>query len=220
MSPDAAAKACLTLAASMDKEGYEVEAICQYERARTLDPRLRVSRKLAVLYDRIGQQQAALTEYQAALEQAPHDPDLLNNLGYFYYNWGKLPEAEEKLLAALALNPKLQRAWNNLGLVYAQQGRTVDSLQAFQKVVSEAEAHSNLAFILTTQGKVAEAKTEYPTSVATGARDDTGPTGSQQARTPRQGDPAVVPDGCGAESSRSPGAVANKDGEFTTGGLR
>src|SRR5947207_1999767 len=57
---DAAARACLTVAASMEREGHEREAITEYERARQRDPNIKVSRQLAVLYDKVGQQQLAL----------------------------------------------------------------------------------------------------------------------------------------------------------------
>jgi Tfp pilus assembly protein PilF len=165
LPPSDGAKACLAVAATLEREGhegFEELAIAEYEKARHLDPVVKVSRQLALLYDRVGKQKEALREYQTALEQSPRDADLLNNFGYFYYNWGKLSEAEEKLRAALEINPKHPRAWNNLGLVLGTQQRYQESLDAFQQVpLSEAEAHSNLAFVLSTQGKVAEAREQY-----------------------------------------------------------
>src|SRR5262249_20656853 len=95
------------------------------------------------------------------LRENPRDADVLASLGYFYYARGQWTEAEENLRHALTINPKHQRAWVNLGLTMGEQGHYAQSLEAFRKAVSEAEAHSNLAFVLTTQGKRQEAKEEY-----------------------------------------------------------
>jgi Tfp pilus assembly protein PilF len=122
---------------------------------------LHVARQLAPLYDRLGDTPHALAEYQRALKENPDDADVLNGLGYFYYSRGQWPEAEETLRRALGVNPRHARAWVNLGLTLGAQGQCAESLDAFRKVVSEAEAHSNLAFLLMTQGKREEAKKEY-----------------------------------------------------------
>jgi tetratricopeptide (TPR) repeat protein len=173
LPPDAGSRVCLSLAASYEREAaaccerdekkkFLECAIQQYARAREQDPSLKVSRQLAVLLDQLGEQRLAQKEFQNALEQSPHDADLLNNYGYFYYNWGKMPEAEEKLRAALQINAKHQRAWNNLGLVLGANKRDSESLEAFRQAVgSEAEAHSNLAFVMSARGEVAGARKEY-----------------------------------------------------------
>ncbi len=161
LPPREGARACLAVATAFERESKEKEAAIQYERARALDPGLKVSRQLAVLYDKIGEPQRAQREFETALVQSPKDAELLNSFGYFCYNCGKLDVAEARLREALAINPKYQRAWNNLALVLGQQQRYDECLEAFRKVVSEADAHSNLAFLLTTQGKVAQAKEAY-----------------------------------------------------------
>ena len=102
-----------------------------------------------------------MEEYQKLLKPSPKDADLLNDVGYCYYNQGKWSEAEKYLRQALAINPKLARAWINLGMTLAQQNRIEESLEAFAKVVSPAQAQCNLAFIWTTQGKREEAKAAY-----------------------------------------------------------
>jgi tetratricopeptide (TPR) repeat protein len=161
LPPAQSAKVCLKLAESFEKSGHEAEALVQYEKARHYDPKLQLSRRLAVLYDRLGNHKQALAEYQQALKESPRDVELLNNIGYYYYSRGKWSEAEVHLRQALTLNPKHQRAWINLGLALGQQQRYDESLQAFCKVLSEAEAKSNLGFILTTQCKREEARQAY-----------------------------------------------------------
>ena len=77
LPPARAAEACLASARELEKHGYEADAIVQYEKARQDNPRLtQVSRRLAVLYDRQGNAQRALAEYQLALKVQPRDADL------------------------------------------------------------------------------------------------------------------------------------------------
>jgi Tfp pilus assembly protein PilF len=157
------AKVNLGLAENMEKNGHPLEAIAFFEKTRQLDPRLqnKVARHLAVLYDQLGQSQKALSEYEQALKLAPRDPDLLNSFGYYYYSRGQWAQAEAQLRKAIACSPKHPRAWVNLGMTLAQQQRYAESLDAFGRIVSSAEAYSNVAFILTAQGKREEAKRYY-----------------------------------------------------------
>jgi tetratricopeptide (TPR) repeat protein len=162
LSPAATAKVCLATAEALDKEGKAGEAIVLYEKARhngAQNPQ--VSRRLALLYDQQGDSKRALEEYKQLLKHNAKDADLLNDAGYCYYNLGKWDEAEKCLRQAVAINPGHARAWINLGMTLAQEKRTDESLAAFQKVVSPAQAQCNLAFILQTQKKYAEAKAAY-----------------------------------------------------------
>lgn len=154
---------CMTMAESLDKDGKEADAIAYYERARHLEPSLndRAARRLAVLYDRQDEQAKALTEFQTLLKKRPKDAGLLNDLGYSYYNRGQWAEAEVQLRKAVAADKTSKRAWVNLGLALAQQGKYQEGLDAFGKVVSPAESQANLAFVLMTQGKKDEAAVAY-----------------------------------------------------------
>jgi Tfp pilus assembly protein PilF len=150
-------------AEELEKGGDELHAIALYEKARQTDPagHQKVCRRLAVLYDRQGDFQAALAEYHKALELAPRDADLLNDLGYGYYSRGRWAESEKALRQALALKPKHQRALMNLGLCLGEQGRYAEALELFGQVVTPAQAQCNLAFVLTTQHKWPQARQAY-----------------------------------------------------------
>jgi tetratricopeptide (TPR) repeat protein len=157
---------CLKVAEAEERDGKLDQAIAQFELARQHDPNAKnVARRLAVLYDKKGAAKKALAEYQKALAETPRDADVITNLGYHYYNQGQWTAAEKQYRKALAINPNHKYAWNNLGLALGQQNRYDESLKAFEKVVSPAEAHSNLAFVLTTQGKRVEAKQEYQKAI-------------------------------------------------------
>jgi Tfp pilus assembly protein PilF len=161
LPPKEVARLCMATGEEYEKAGDELHAIFEYEKARKSDPTAKASRHLGVLYDRMGDFQKAQEEYRLALEQSPKDADLLNDIGYGYYSRGRWAESEKYLRQALAAKPKHARAAINLGLCLGAQGHFEEALEMFNKAVTPAQAHSNLAFVLTTQHKWAEARREY-----------------------------------------------------------
>lgn len=163
LPPKEASVACAAAGAAFDKNEKVEDAIAQYEKARKLDPEGQkgLCRRLAVLYDKKGDFTQAMTEYELALHLTPNDPDLHNDLGYSYYSRGEWAKAEESFGKATKLAPTNKRAWMNRGLALTMLGRSDEGLQCFKKVVSEAEARANLAFLLAAQGQTEAAKTEY-----------------------------------------------------------
>ncbi len=167
LPPNEAAKACLTAAELLEKNGQVPEAIALYERARSKNRNLlKVGRRLAALYDKHGDFVRAQEEYEKALKLYPNDSDLLNDLGYSYYMRGDLVRSEEKLRHSLKIKPENKRAWVNLGMVLGQQKRYDESLQAFQQAVKPAQAYSNLGFIMTAQGNREGARQAYHKALA------------------------------------------------------
>jgi tetratricopeptide (TPR) repeat protein len=162
LDPTETAKICQATGELLEKDGKNAEAIAMYERARQMDPKMQwLCRRLAVLHDELGEFTQAQREYDQALLLYPKNAALLNDLGYSYYCRGRWVEAEEKLREAVALNAKMERAWINLGMALGEQGRYAESLEAFGKAVPPGQAQCNLAFILTTQGKLDQAKRAY-----------------------------------------------------------
>src|SRR6516165_3107768 len=96
LPPTTSAKVSLTVAETMEKNGQFPAAVALYERARQSDPNVHVARRLAPLYDRLGDVAHATAEYQRAVKENPRDADILNSFGYFYYSRGKWSEAEEQ----------------------------------------------------------------------------------------------------------------------------
>jgi Tfp pilus assembly protein PilF len=195
------AKLNLATAETMAQAEKFQEAIELYERARSLDERagLIATRRLAVIYDRIGNFDKALDEYRRAIQESPKDAELFNNLGYGYYNRGQWEAAEKQLRKAVALDPKLASAWINLGMCLAQQMRYDDSLAAFEKSITKAQARCNLAFIQATQGKTTEARRNYEAALQL-------EPGLQMARVALQklGQAPVVPTGASQAGSPQP----------------
>lgn len=172
LPPKQAAVACLAAAQELEQKGNGPDAIKQaialYEKARALDPEGTgsVGRRLAVLYDLVGDFSKAQAEYEPLLRASPTDAALLNDVGYSYYCRGDLKAAENYLRQAVQHEPELKAAWLNLGLTLSAAGRFDEGFQSFLKAGSEAEAHSNRAFVLAAQGKVEEAKAEYRKALA------------------------------------------------------
>jgi tetratricopeptide (TPR) repeat protein len=167
LPPKQAAVACLAAAQELDQKGRNADAskqaIALYEKARALDPASAagVGRRLAVLYDQLGDFSKAQAEYEPLLKATPQDARLLNDVGYSYYCRGDLATAENFLRQAVQLEPGLKPAWLNLGLTLAATGRMQDGFEAFMKGGTEGEAHANVAFVLSAQGKADEAKAAY-----------------------------------------------------------
>lgn len=158
MTPREAAQACLTTAKELFDSGYDREAIQLFERARQLDPKqTQVARYLAVLYDRQLDGHHAQAEYDKALKLTPKDPDLLNDVGYFHYQYGRWAEAEASFRAALRSKPTLERAKINLGMTLCQADRYGEAFDVFREVVGPAAAHSNIGLMLAGAGRRDEA---------------------------------------------------------------
>jgi Tfp pilus assembly protein PilF len=160
LPPEEDARANIAVAQSLETGGNDREAISHYERARNLQPSSYqwVCRRLAVLYDRVGDTYRAEREYQKAYRLQPNDADLLNDMGFFYYQRERYAEAEDKLRRSVEADPNHTRAWNNLGLTLAWTGRTEEAYNAFINAVSPAEANANLGVVLAQQGRYEEAE--------------------------------------------------------------
>jgi Tfp pilus assembly protein PilF len=167
LNSNQSAQLCLQTAEALEKQGYAVEAIRQYESAREHDPNLKpVARRLAVLYDKQGDPQRAEAEYTRALQEQSGDAELLNDCGYFHYRHEHLQVAENWLRNAVTINPNLACAWINLGQVLVRQGKIDESYQAFARVLRPAEAYSNLGVLLAKQGRTVEARSALQQAIS------------------------------------------------------
>lgn len=166
--PREVAQARFSAAEALDRGEKVPEAIALYEQARIADPRLanKVSRRLAVLYDQFGEWDQARLEYERLLKANPKDADMWTKLGHGYYLRRHFTEAEQCHRQAIAVNPKHGAAWINLGLTLAQMERYSEAFEATATIIPPAQAHCNMAFVLTTQGKREEAKKRYRDALA------------------------------------------------------
>jgi tetratricopeptide (TPR) repeat protein len=115
---------------------------------------------LGILHDESGQWTAGEPSHRKAIELAPAQDYLHNNLGYNLLMQKKASEAAGEFREALRLNPASQLARNNLGTALASQDDKGEALANWQSATDAATAHNNLAAVLIEKGNYVEARKE------------------------------------------------------------
>jgi Flp pilus assembly protein TadD len=129
------------------------------ERAVAASPdRWRAHNALGVIADSRGDHAAAATRYAAALAVRPGSTAVINNRGYSSYLAGNLAAAERDFRAVLSVDPEYQRAWQNLGLIYARRGEYGTAVDTISRVVSRHVATNDVGYIAMVGGDYAYAE--------------------------------------------------------------
>lgn len=116
------------------------QAIAKYEEAAAVDPGdPEVQLWLGVLYDQVGQREAAIEAFQAARRSAPSMLNYFLLRSRIYLQLGRLEEASSDILAALAMDPQSSQGLFLLGDLLERQGNYTEAMEVFQKVSLEAE---------------------------------------------------------------------------------
>ena len=115
---------------------------------------------MGILHDEAGQFAAGEPAHRRAIELAPNQDYLHNNLGYNLLMQKKSAEAAAEFREALRLNPASQLARNNLGMALASQDAKAEALANWQSAADAATAHNNLAAVLIEKGNYREARKE------------------------------------------------------------
>jgi tetratricopeptide (TPR) repeat protein len=96
----------------------------------------------------------SIEQLSPQVQENPSDP-LAHHLAVALYHLGRLSQAIKEFQKALALQPGLAEAHNDLGVIFERQGKLQDALQEFREVVkanpnnSEARYNLGLAFAST-----------------------------------------------------------------------
>ena len=153
----------VAVARMQESHGKIDQAIDAYKEAVELHPeRSDALWRLAVLTDRKGSGEPSAPFYESAIALEPKNVDLLTDYGYSLYLHENYPRAEEVLGQALAIDPRHQRAHNNLGFTLACQDRLESAMRQFQLAgCSEAETLSNVGLALAMSGRLEEARDIY-----------------------------------------------------------
>lgn len=115
---------------------------------------------LGILHDESGQWATGEPSHRKAIELAPSQDYLHNNLGYNLLMQKKSVEAAGEFREALRLNPASQVAHNNLGMALASQDAKAQAIASWQSAADPATAHNNMAAVLIEKGNYAEARQE------------------------------------------------------------
>lgn len=112
---------------------------------------------MGILRDLDGDYADAVVHYERAHELNPESAAVLNNMGYSQYMAGEWDAAEDTLERALERDRDYERAWRNLGLLYARQGNYEDAVAALERTSETAAAYNDVGYIAMTDGYYAEA---------------------------------------------------------------
>jgi Tfp pilus assembly protein PilF len=96
--------------------------------------------------------------FQGVLNEAPGNADVLNSLGQFYAEKRDWPRSVTMLGQAAGLEPENRQYRYQYGAALAHFGRTGEAFTEFRKILSEPEAHVELASILKSEGNWQQAE--------------------------------------------------------------
>jgi Flp pilus assembly protein TadD len=99
--------------------------------------------QLGVIFYRSKSYDLAIEQFQLARKQAPHSPNVWNNLGVAYLDKGELGEAMSAFEQALKLKPDYASAYFNLGQLYDVLGDHQKARECLRRVI-EYDKHGEL----------------------------------------------------------------------------
>jgi len=122
-----------------DRLPQTVAALTPVLQARAEHPE--ALRMLGIVLHKSGQFDDAVDAYRQALQSAPDDALLWNNLGSAQRARGDGESAETAFRRAVALAPELTAAWYNLGKMYKTQGRLELAQPALERALQLDARH-------------------------------------------------------------------------------
>ncbi len=137
-----------------------------YQSAIRLNPDYaRAHNDLAVLLEKSGEINEAISHYQSAASKDSSLYKPLFNLGLLNIKNKDYQEAEKNLKKALAINPGIKGAWVNLGYAQALQRKYDEALSSWQKSLSSDSnahvAHNNIGVYHLIMGEYDRATQEF-----------------------------------------------------------
>ncbi len=125
----------------------------------------RAHNNLGLAFFKDGQLNAAMGQYQEALQIDPQYAQAHSNLGVALMRCGRVDEAILELQRSLEINPNVPETIINFGIAVSQKGRLDDGMVEFQKALkinpNYAEAHIDLGIALAEKGRVEEAIAQF-----------------------------------------------------------
>lgn len=130
------------------------QAATEYVKALEIQPDFIAARtRLGITLNKLGRHEEASEQFTKAIAMQPGQAHLHNNLGFSLFLEGKYPQAEAELKKAIELQPNFARARVNCAVVLGKLGRFDAALEHLEEVCTPADAHYNLAMILTEAGE-------------------------------------------------------------------
>ena len=110
---------------------------------------------LGVAFQKRGQPELALEQYQSALRIDSENASAHNNLAALYLAQGRWSEAASHLERAIRINPHYAKAYHNLGVAYTKQSKWTEAIDSFQRAAEvdpDLPAHRDLGNSYQAQG--------------------------------------------------------------------
>jgi predicted Zn-dependent protease len=151
----------------LSQSGKADEAVVLLREAAEKNPaNAQISSILGNVLTTAGRNDEAITLFKGLLEKYPNDEDIVrtarSNLSVVYVNMGDYAKGEAELEALLDRNPDEAGVNNDLGYLYADQGKNLEKAEAMiRKAVQDDPENSayldSLGWVLFKRGKVKEA---------------------------------------------------------------
>lgn len=141
-----AARTRISLALKYLSTGDSSQAKYNLERAAVFAPKLpEVHYSTAYYYSAVGEVELAKKSYLRAIDLAPDDPNTLNNYGVFLCGNGQYDEAQEYLLAAIAIPSyiRVAESYENLALCAIENDEFADAQEYLESSVKHSPLRSS-----------------------------------------------------------------------------
>jgi len=153
---------------------FQESADC-FQRSLALDPRsVKAENNLGLSYEGLNRQDDAVAAYRQAIAWQQTDPhpseQPLLNLGIILVHLGKLEEAQQLLVQAVAIAPNDPRIREELGHLYLDRKMLPEAETQLQKAIAldpkRAPLHFLLGKVYHLEGREAQAKGEFALSAS------------------------------------------------------
>jgi tetratricopeptide (TPR) repeat protein len=156
------------LAIALSQAGKLDESIALLKEAAKSSPAnaAKITSALGSILSQAGRNQEAIAVYKELLERYPNDEDIFrtahSNLSIVYVNMGDYAKGEAELEILLARTPDEPGVNNDLGYLYADQGKNLEKAETMIRKAVEQEPENfayldSLGWVLFKRGKVKEA---------------------------------------------------------------
>ncbi|MDD3148689.1 MAG: tetratricopeptide repeat protein [Candidatus Riflebacteria bacterium] len=107
----------------------------------------------------------ALEKNQLAIQKAPQNAEIMNNIGNCQFKLGRIEEALESWKNAMKIAPRSGKICNNLGIAYYQLDKNKDAIEYYKKAIlfepEFPDPYYNLASVYGFTGNFADAIVNY-----------------------------------------------------------
>jgi len=118
-----------------------------------------------VAFEKTGQMDRAIADYEKAIAIDPLYFEAYNNRGVLYGQAGMVDKATEYLNKAISINPEFEEAYINRGIAYALSGQDDRALEDFNAVIllnqESAEAYFNRGILYLRKGSNSLAVSDF-----------------------------------------------------------